>query len=148
MSQTDIPVCVTGRLTVTFSGDAATGCALRGLCGYAGTETWQPQNAGGGAALLRRSGSFMTSSRNSGPGEVTGVIPDGVSSITAIYGRVVSRGRYNNPKIYPTRVVRAEGVHDNVVDFTVPRPAPDAFPSRMIWHLTNGSTRIVTQPLG
>ncbi|MDQ2894241.1 MAG: hypothetical protein M3Y09_01105 [Actinomycetota bacterium] len=46
MSQTDIPVCVTGRLTVTFSGDAATGCALRGLCGYAGTETWQPQSAG------------------------------------------------------------------------------------------------------
>ena len=46
VSQTDIPVCVTGRLTVTFSGDAATGCALRGLCGYAGTETWQPQNPG------------------------------------------------------------------------------------------------------
>lgn len=105
---------------------------------------------GGGASatLLRRSGSFMTSSRNSGPGEVTGVIPDGVTSITAIYNRAVSRGAYNKPKIYPARVVRAERVHDNVVDFTVPRPAPDAFPSRMIWHLTNGGTRIVTQPQG
>jgi len=79
---------------------------------------------------------------------VTGVIPDGVTSITAIYDRAVSRGAYSKPKIYPTRVVRAERVHDNVIDFTVPRPASDAFPSRMIWHLTNGSTRIVTQPRG
>ncbi len=39
-------VCATGRLTVTFAGDPATGCAAHGLCGYAGTETWQPQNGG------------------------------------------------------------------------------------------------------
>jgi hypothetical protein len=101
---------------------------------------------GGDAASLRRWGSFLTSSSNNGPGEVTGVIPDGVVSITAIYDRAVSRGPYNNPKIYPSRVVREERVQDNVVDFTVPRPAEDAFPSRMIWHLSNGDTRIVTQP--
>ena len=46
MSQTDMLVCATGRLTVTFAGDAATGCIAHGLCGYAGTETWQPQNVG------------------------------------------------------------------------------------------------------
>jgi hypothetical protein len=39
-------VCATGRLTVTFAGDLAAGCAARGLCGYAGTETWQPQDGG------------------------------------------------------------------------------------------------------
>ena len=31
---------------MTFAGDPATGCAAHGLCGYAGTETWQPQNGG------------------------------------------------------------------------------------------------------
>lgn len=41
-----MPVCVTGRLTVTFAGDLAAGCAARGLCEYAGTETWQPQDGG------------------------------------------------------------------------------------------------------
>jgi hypothetical protein len=46
ISETDLPMCATGRLTVTFAGDPATGCADRGLCEYAGTETWQPQNVG------------------------------------------------------------------------------------------------------
>lgn len=46
LSETDLPLCVTGRLTVTFAGDPHAGCAARGLCGYAGTETWQPQDVG------------------------------------------------------------------------------------------------------
>ena len=46
LSETDLPLCVTGRLTVTFAGDPAAGCAVHGLCGYAGTETWQPEGAG------------------------------------------------------------------------------------------------------
>jgi hypothetical protein len=41
-----MPVCAAGRLTVTFAGDPAAGCAAGGLCGYAGTETWQPQDGG------------------------------------------------------------------------------------------------------
>jgi hypothetical protein len=46
LSDTDLQVCVTGSLTVTFAGDPATGCAAHGLCGYAGTETWQPGGLG------------------------------------------------------------------------------------------------------
>jgi hypothetical protein len=42
----DLPLCATGRITVTFAGDPGAGCAARGLCGYAGTETWQPQDVG------------------------------------------------------------------------------------------------------
>ncbi|MGH2910477.1 MAG: hypothetical protein ACRDK8_14440 [Solirubrobacteraceae bacterium] len=42
VSEVDMPVCVTGRLTVTFAGDPATGCATEGLCGYSGTETFSP----------------------------------------------------------------------------------------------------------
>jgi hypothetical protein len=51
LSETNLPLCVVGRLTVTFAGDLAAGCAVRGLCGYAGTETWQPQNVGDMAIL-------------------------------------------------------------------------------------------------
>jgi hypothetical protein len=46
ISQIDVPVCVTGRVTVTFAGDAATGCAAHGLCAYRGTEIWEPQGVG------------------------------------------------------------------------------------------------------
>lgn len=46
VSETDLPLCVTGHVTVTFAGDPASGCANNGLCGYAGTETWTPQNVG------------------------------------------------------------------------------------------------------
>ena len=46
LSQTDLSVCVTGSLTVTFAGDPATGCAAHGLCSYTGTETWQPRGLG------------------------------------------------------------------------------------------------------
>ena len=46
VSETDLPVCVTGHLTVTFAGDPASGCSSNGLCGYSGTETWTPENFG------------------------------------------------------------------------------------------------------
>jgi hypothetical protein len=42
VSEFDVPVCVTGQLTVTFAGDPAAGCATDGLCGYSGTETFAP----------------------------------------------------------------------------------------------------------
>jgi hypothetical protein len=46
VSETDLPLCARGRLTVTFAGDPSAGCAAHGLCGYAGTETWTPQGVG------------------------------------------------------------------------------------------------------
>ncbi|HEY5316851.1 MAG TPA: hypothetical protein VIJ20_02650, partial [Solirubrobacteraceae bacterium] len=46
VSQRTIPVRFAGQLTVDFHGDAATGCASRGLCGYAGTVSWQPPRTG------------------------------------------------------------------------------------------------------
>jgi hypothetical protein len=42
VSELDVPVCVTGGLTVTFAGDPAAGCATVGLCDYSGTETFAP----------------------------------------------------------------------------------------------------------
>jgi hypothetical protein len=45
-SFTGIPVRVRGDLVVQFHGDPATGCAARGLCGFAGTIIWQPPPTG------------------------------------------------------------------------------------------------------
>ncbi|HZU40164.1 MAG TPA: hypothetical protein VE992_03895 [Solirubrobacteraceae bacterium] len=48
---TDLPVRVTGGITVTFAGSAAAGCAARGVCGYHGTLLYDP--AGGGDITIQ-----------------------------------------------------------------------------------------------
>ena len=62
LSETDLKACVTGRLTVSFAGDQSTGCAARGLCGYAGTESYEPQGMGelSVATYARRGGHYRT----------------------------------------------------------------------------------------
>jgi hypothetical protein len=42
LSTRTIAAHLTGQLTVAFHGDAASGCASRGLCGYSGTVSWRP----------------------------------------------------------------------------------------------------------
>ncbi len=42
VAETDLPVCVTGSLAVTFTGDPAAGCAADGLCDYSGNESYTP----------------------------------------------------------------------------------------------------------
>lgn len=46
LSVRTIGVRLTGQLTVAFHGDAASGCASRGLCGYSGTVSWRPPPSG------------------------------------------------------------------------------------------------------
>jgi hypothetical protein len=41
-----IPVRFSGQLTVDFHGDAASGCASSGLCGYSGMVSWRPPPTG------------------------------------------------------------------------------------------------------
>ncbi len=50
-----IPVSVTGSVVVRFRGDPATGCARRGLCGYAGTIVWTPPSSSSLEILETRS---------------------------------------------------------------------------------------------
>ncbi len=106
-------------------------------------------NGGGGggsdAQIVARYGE-LDSSGTSHTSEVSGVIPDGVVSVTAVFDRAVSRDPYRNPKIYPTKIIVHAPVTDNVIDFHVDRPASDAFPTRMVWHLTNGRSRVTTPP--
>jgi hypothetical protein len=62
VSQTDVPVCVTGRVTVTFAADQATGCTAHGLCSYSGTDTWEPQGIGDlGVTTIAQDGHRSTS---------------------------------------------------------------------------------------
>jgi hypothetical protein len=56
VSQADVPVDVAGQLTVTFHGDAATGCAAAGLCGYSGTVVFRSRSGDLGVETYRRHG--------------------------------------------------------------------------------------------
>lgn len=42
LSRTEIPVCIRGKLTIEFHGDAPSGCATSGVCAYQGNESWRP----------------------------------------------------------------------------------------------------------
>jgi hypothetical protein len=41
-----VPVRVDGDVLVRFHGDPGTGCAARGVCGYAGAVSWKPSSSG------------------------------------------------------------------------------------------------------
>jgi hypothetical protein len=88
ISQIDVPVCVTGGVTVTFAGDRATGCAAQGLCSYSGTETWEPQGiADVGVTTIAQNGHRSTSVTLVIGGESTPVLSSvqhaGVGGLTA-----------------------------------------------------------------
>jgi hypothetical protein len=42
LGETDVPVCATGEVEVSFTSDGTTPCA----CAYIGTDAWQPQGGG------------------------------------------------------------------------------------------------------
>ena len=56
VSQADVPIDVAGQLTVTFHGDAATGCAAAGLCGYSGTVVFRSRSGDLGVETYRQRG--------------------------------------------------------------------------------------------
>ena len=56
VSQADVPIDVAGQLTVTFHGDAASGCAAAGLCGYSGTIVFRPRSGDLSVETYRRHG--------------------------------------------------------------------------------------------
>ncbi len=56
LSEADVPIQASGQLTVAFHGDAATGCAAAGLCGYSGTIVVRPGSGDLGIETYRRHG--------------------------------------------------------------------------------------------
>ncbi len=68
--------------------------------------------------------------------------------VTSTFPRKLSRGPYRNPRIYPITVTITAPVHENVVRFAVPRPAEDAFASRIIWREATGKIVRIVHPPG
>lgn len=56
LSETNLPIRVSGQLTVAFHGDAATGCVAAGLCGYSGTIVFRPRSGDLGIETYRQHG--------------------------------------------------------------------------------------------
>lgn len=87
ISEHDVPACVTGRLTITFAGSAAAGCAAEGLCGYSGTETYAPQSDNPGDINV------MTVERHGHRSTTASLTIGGPSSlVTSAVQRTVSNG--------------------------------------------------------
>lgn len=85
-----------------------------------------------------RQGEFLSSGGAGPRAKLSGLVPDGVASVTVEYPRRASRGPGRKPKVYPGPFTRTEPVQDNVVSLDVPRAAPDAFPPRMLWRGPGG----------
>jgi hypothetical protein len=64
---------------------------------------------------------------------LNGLVPDGIASVTLEYAKVVSRGKYYKPSVFPSALTETVPVHDNVISVVIPRSSPDAFPQRMLW---------------
>jgi len=100
--------------------------------------------AGGGGGSVKdflMHGTFL--SVGGGPGSarrstLSGLVPDGVASVTLEYPRRVSRGPYFQATVYPLAYTRTVKVVDNVLSVHVPREAGDAFPPRMVWRDAQG----------
>ena len=92
----------------------------------------------------------MFSSSSSGrerSSTLSGLVPDGVATVTLEYPRAVSRGRWYKPAVFPSAYRRTVRVHENVLRVRVPRGPGDAFPARMVWRSADGKiVRVVKRP--
>ena len=106
-------------------------------------------SGGGGAdaAFLETHGMFGSSGQRDGSSVVSGLVPDGVATVTSTFQRVYSRGLGHRPAVYPSVIRRTDPVQDNVVSFAVARSAEDALASRMVWRAADGSVvRVISEP--
>jgi hypothetical protein len=102
---------------------------------------------GGTVRFLREHGQFGSAGIDGKSSILTGLIPDGVATVTSTFGTTYSRGPDAKPRRYRAAITRTDAVQDNVVSFEVARSAEDAFPSKMIWRDADGKiVRVVREP--
>jgi hypothetical protein len=94
---------------------------------------------GTGATVIQQRGMFGSSGAPGAMSHVSGLIPDGVATVTSSFPQTVSRGAGNPPKVYPAPIERTDPVQDNVISFSVQRDPEDAFASKMVWRAADGS---------
>lgn len=94
---------------------------------------------GGGVSIdfIRRRGMFGSGQYAGGPAVVTGLLPDGVASIEATFGR-------DRTHAQPVTVTAA--VTDNVAAFEVDREAPGVFDMTTVWRAADGSVLRTVRP--
>lgn len=102
---------------------------------------------GGDVKYFLTHGNFTSSGGGGRRALLSGLLPDGVASVTLQFAKTVSRGPYYKPTVFPSAFQRTVRVEENVLAVHVPREAEDAFPTRMIWRGPDGSVlRIVKGP--
>ncbi|HZO36602.1 MAG TPA: hypothetical protein VFB41_06970 [Solirubrobacteraceae bacterium] len=107
---------------------------------------------GGGidVATFRTRGLFSSSGGSFRPGAskrvgrasstLSGLVPDGVATVTVHYPKIVSNGPYYKPTAYPAAFTQTLRVRDNVISATIPRDAPRALgDARMTWRDAGGA---------
>lgn len=105
-------------------------------------------SGGSNARTIRRSGMFQSSSegRRDRRARVDGLLPDGVATVTATYGRRGVPGFRGKRRRYAQAIKRTVPVQDNVISFEVPRSSEDAlFPVRWVWRSADGRIVRVTR---
>ena len=93
-------------------------------------------HGGGGvtAAFIRRYGMLGSHQEGRKPSVVSGLIPDGVTTVTFTYPRI------DPPRRFRRALTLTVPVQDNLVSFAVGRPAEVAFrPATMVWRAADGS---------
>jgi hypothetical protein len=90
---------------------------------------------GASAAAIRRQGMFMSAGTNHGA-ILSGIVPDGVASVTFDYPAQHHSGQHDDSK--PAASVTAT-VLNNVIVTSIPRSAENAFGSKMTWRSANGA---------
>lgn len=104
-------------------------------------DTIQLVGPGGGQATARRfatHGIFSSRISAGQPAQLTGLVPDGVASVTVMLPKIVSRGRNYKPIRYPRTIRRKVRVVDNLVSLTIPRSPEDAFSAMLTWRDARG----------
>lgn len=102
---------------------------------------------GGDVTNFRTHGAFNSMGGGGRSARLSGLVPDGVASVTFTFPKRVSRGRNYKPKVYARTVTRTVRVSENVVSLRVPRDAPNALSVRMVWRAADGSIlRVVRAP--
>jgi hypothetical protein len=109
ISQTNVPINITGQLTVAFHGSAAAGCATSGVCPYSGTIVVRPRAGQLGIETYRRRGrigevAFLAFDPGRGgsttvadvdrsvPGQPTGLCADAQTPAPAVISSPTRRG--------------------------------------------------------
>ncbi len=111
-----------------------------------------PHGLGGGgggvdAAYLETHGMFGSSGTRGRSSVVSGLVPDGVATVTSTFQRAYSRGPAHRHRVYRSVIRRTDPVRDNAVSFIVRRSVEDAFARRVVWRASDGSVvRVVSEP--